>query len=596
MQKRKSVVMCMVLAVAMAFSTCLTACGGRRNRNAVPIDESSLGERMLGKYEKTLDLSVGQMISTTEYVEGETASDNVIYNLLNEVMNVKINSQFSATIGDAYNYKLNLAATSNKLPDMFFCPQSQLSDLIDQDMLCDLTDVYEEYASPALRLAMEYSYTGDISVWNNGHPTILKTPQVLESGSYDGKLYGIPFLADIFDQCPLIWLRLDWLKTRADALDIEYEKDTDLLPKNFTEYLKIVDYFTNNDPDGNGADDTYGFSIGYNAKNLQGIANVYNAYPGFYMQDEDGKYYYGSQHENMMPVLKQMNQLYRGGKIDKNSALDGAELKKALAAGKIGTFVGEYWSVMSYGLSDAYLADFDVDWIPWAIRDKSGNIIKPCVHYNISNDAFYCVSSDCPNPEVIILMANHIVDRYFFDDGEYTQKFSELLLSEKYASVASEIEMYAPFRLDAPNKNIRYAYDIQDALKKGNDASLTLSEKPFYQFIKNYLDDRQGKGKKYYPYYKIFCEGGAYTELTNYAQYDWAVDKNDLKVNFMRPAFYGISTPQMIEYGGIVADYEAQELNNMFTGSVSKSVFEKFVKTMNSKGMTKIIEGLNEGL
>ncbi len=603
MAKYRNVIISAILLIAVLCSTFFLGKGVNRNKNAVPLDESSLP---LGRYERTLELSVGQMISVTRTPEGESHDDNVIYDLFEEVMNIDIKSDFSALIGSAYTEKMNLAITNNELPDMFFCSQGQLADLIDQGMVADLTDAYEEYASPALRLAMEYSYTGDIEVWNNGNPTIPKTPEVLEAASYDGGLYGLPFLADLFDKCPLVWLRLDWLRKYAMAEKGYTEgqvKDmtTELLPKNFNEYKKIVEYFSTHDMDENGdATDSFGFSIGFNSENLQGIANVFGAYPGMYIKDDNGDYIYGSTQVEMIDVLNLMSTWYKGGVIDKGSAIDGALLKSALAAGKIGTFIGEYWSIMSYGLNDTYLNtinnDVPADWIPWAIRDEDGDVIKPYVHYNISNDSFYCMSADCPNPEAIIIIANHLADRYFSDEGLYTKRSNEILMQEKYADYVSELEMLSPFRMDAPNKNIRYAYDIQAVLRGDMDEDdLTLGEKSYLKFIKDFMEDPKGEGKRYYPYYKIFAEGGAYNELTHYAEYDYNSDKNNLKVNFVRPAYYQISTPEMLEFSGSVMNYEEQKLVNMYKNGLgsNNSEFYKFVDQINTLGMTEILEGLN---
>lgn len=552
----------------------------------------------LGKYEEPFTVTVGQMISTTNYVEGEDAKNNVMYDLCEEVMNVRFESLFSASIGDAYNYQLNTFMLSGEVPDLFFCSQNQLNDLIDQDMVQDLTEAYNTYASPGLRLAMEYNYTGDISVWNDGQPALVRDTALLDACSVDGKLYGLPFLADLFENCPLIWIRADWLTKYLESKGItlvEGETLSDYMPKNFGEYLDIVYYFTNNDPDGNRMKDTYGFSVGFEAANLQGIANIYGGYPGYYLKDDNGSFYYGSDMEGTFEAIKLLNQLYADGCVDQNSAFDGQSLKTALAAGKIGTFLGEYWSVMTYGLGDAYLVNQNIDWLPWAVRDYDGNVITPLVPYNISNNSFYCMSKQALNPEVIVILANHLVDRFFSDDGEFTKRVVEIRKSEKYANVASELEMYLPFRLDAPNKNIRYAFDLQKALATGDTSFLTLDESTYYSNIQAFLADPKGEGKRFYPYYKIFCENGAYAELANYATYDYETDKNMLQVHFKRPAYYQINTPEMAKFKSIVTDFEEQELIFMYANpmGVTQNDWSWFCNQLNGKGIAEILQGLN---
>lgn len=592
--KRFTPIFLSVLIVASIVMFGLMTIGSTEEKRGGTLVE---GSAPLGRYEDTIDITVGQMVSASSYVSGESASDNVMYDVCREVLNVNFKSVFSANIGTAYDYQLNTYILDGKVPDLFFSSKNQLSDLIEQGLVYDLTEVYEKYASPALRLAMEYSYTGDISVWNDGNPQIEKTPQLLDAASVNGKLYGLPFLADLFENCPLMWIRADWLKNYLIDNGIAFTEDTlqEHLPKNFGEYLKLVEYFTNGDPDRDPKTSTFGFSIGFESENLNGIANIYNAYPGYYMQDESGKYYYGTDTEGMLDTINLLNDLYAKGYVDKNSAFDGQTLKSALAAGRIGSFLGEYWSIMSYGLGDAYLVNQNVDWLPWAIRDYDGNVIKPLVPYNISNNSFYCVGADCLNPEVIIILANHIVDRYFGDDGEFTKKTVEVRMQDKYKNVASELEMYLPLRLDAPNKNIRYAYDLQKAIKTGDSSFLTLDETTYYNNIVAYMKDPKGAGKVYYPYYKIFCENGAYSELVNYAEYDYERDKNDLKVNFVRPAFYKMNTELMAKYNSIVSNFEEQELIFMYTQGVPVSAadWKTFSDTLNGKGVREILGGLN---
>lgn len=593
-KKISPIVLAALIACSVLMFSLLAVGKTTGNAQKGTIAEGSLP---LGKYEETIDVTVGQMVSATSYVAGESADKNVMYDLAREVLNVNFKSVFSANIGTAYDYQLNTYILDGKVPDLFFCSQNQLSDLIDQGMVQDITEIYEEYASPGLRLAMEYSYTGDISVWNDGNPALPRSTVLMDAASKNGKCYGLPFLSDLFEKCPLIWIRTDWFKKYLDSKNISYTDDTvnDYLPADFGEYLEVVEYFTTQDPDGNKQNDTYGFSCGFTAANLNGIANVYGAYPGYYVKDGEEKFYYGTDDEKMRDVINLLNRLYNEGHIEKNSAFDGQTLKKALASGKIGTFLGEYWSVMSYGLSDAYLIDQNIDWMPWAIRDYDGNVIEPLVPYNISNNAFYCIGKDCVNPEVLILLANHLVDRYFSDEGEFTKRIVEICGDEKYRSVESELEMYLPFRMDAPQKNLRYAFDLQKAFATNDTSHLTLHEITYYNNIKLFLDDPKGAGRIYYPYYKIFCKNGAYSELTKYADYDYEKDKNYLKVNFKRPGFVGMNTPEMATYNSLISDYEEQQLIYMYVSpaAVTPERWKTFSDGIKNKGVSEILRGLN---
>ena len=47
--------------------------------------------------------------------------------------------------------KLNLSIAEGDLPDVFHVNESQLQQLVDADLIWDLTDIYETYASDAVK-------------------------------------------------------------------------------------------------------------------------------------------------------------------------------------------------------------------------------------------------------------------------------------------------------------------------------------------------------------------------------------------------------------------------------------------------------------
>ena len=555
------------------------------------VDESD----PLGVYSDTLKVTVGQMVSATKYVNGEDAAHNIIYDAYKELLNIEFESQFSANIGEAYSYQLGMAAISNDLPDLFFCSQNELNDLIAQDMVEDLTDAYYEYASPALRLAVEYNYTGDISMWNDGKPEekgLVKSDLVLNTVSKDGRIYGFPFVSDLFNLCPLVWIRTDWLAKYAESKGIAYTEISEVMPKDFQEYLDIVYYFSTANLHNGGK--SYGVGFGFDGAGLQGISNVYGAYPETFIVGDDGKVEYGTNTDEFKTAMQLYNQLYRDGCIDPGSALDGQLLKQALAAGKIGTFIGEYWSIM-WGVADATMNNPNCDWLPWAVRDYDGNVIQPMVPANVTDNSCYSMRKGFANPEVVIIIANHLIDRFFNDDGIWNKRMVEIRLDPQYRAVRDEVEMYSPVRLDAPNKNTRYAFDIQHALETGEVDHLSLDCSEVYQTVKAYVDDPLGAGRSFYSLYKVFGPTGAYKELMNYAVYDYTADKNKLQVNFLRPGYTGMYTDEMLSYMGIVKDAIGMSLVNLYTGrtAFSDSDWTSFVQMVGQKGMTEILESIN---
>lgn len=575
----------------------LAGCNKEKPRKRVELVEGSLP---LGVYAERMDITVGQMVSATKYISGETASDNVVYDLYREILNVNFVSKFSANIGEAYTTQLSMAMLGDDLPDLFFARQSELSELIEQDMVADLTEAYEKYASPALRLAVEYGYTGDYAMWNGGNPSIPRRPEILESATVNGKLYGFPFLADLFTECPIIWIRADWLKKYADAHAIPYNESdgnglSELLPAGFNQYLDIIRWFAANNLT-KGGKQSFGVAMGFGGSGLQGFADVFGAAPTAYTQDASGKYGYGMDSENAKSMMRLLNSLYREKVIDANSALDGQLLKAALSAGKVGSFVGEYWHVMEY-LTNAAVNEPGCDWLPWAIKGFDGELIQPLVPLNILDRSYYAVSDRCPNPEIVVVLANHLIDAFYSDEGELTRRTVEIRQSEKYRPARDEVMMYSPVRVDAPNKNIRYAYDMQYALKTGDESRMSLDCREQYEVVKKYADDPTGTGKSYYGLYKVFGPNGAYNALNEYVDYDYTKDRNRLVVNFKRPAYTTMNTKLMNKYGGILTDFMGIQLVNFYTGDsvFTDAQWDAYIGELYAKGMREILNDLNKG-
>ena len=95
-------------------------------------------------------------------------------------------------------------------------------------------------------------------------------------------------------------------------------------PSTIEDMEKIMKAFIEEDPDGDGQDDTIGMVVlsevygGY-PNNTFGIDNVFTAfgaYPGVWI-DKDGKAVYGSVQEEMKEPLQLLNRWYNEGLIDK---------------------------------------------------------------------------------------------------------------------------------------------------------------------------------------------------------------------------------------------------------------------------------------
>ena len=131
-----------------------------------------------------------------------------------------------------YNEKANIALASGDMPDVFLVRQTKDSAYLQacvSGAFWDLTDIIGTYA-----------------------PTIANSP-LLKAGfvnsKVEGRIYGIPRERDVARM--VVLFRDDWLKN----LGLDF-------PSNWDELLNVMRAFTNDDPDGNGKNDTIGFITG----------------------------------------------------------------------------------------------------------------------------------------------------------------------------------------------------------------------------------------------------------------------------------------------------------------------------------------------
>ncbi|WNR45752.1 extracellular solute-binding protein [Paenibacillus roseipurpureus] len=176
-------------------------------------------------------------ILTTTYAEAPPTDVEAIKKL-NEKFNVKLSFEYAPVNG--YQEKLNALLASNDLPDV--------------TLVWDLNGV-QSYANAAKQGAF-----WELTPYIKNYSNLAKYDTAIYKGLlFEGKTYGIPRVRPLDGHRSLV-IRQDWL----DKLGLK-------VPQNMDELWKVMDAFTNNDPDGNGKKDTY--AVG--ATGEGGFANSY---------------------------------------------------------------------------------------------------------------------------------------------------------------------------------------------------------------------------------------------------------------------------------------------------------------------------------
>lgn len=155
-----------------------------------------------------------------------------------------------------YDEKLNTLIASQSLPEITVVRNVKATGIVNaarSGMLWDISPYLSEYTN--------------LSKLNSN---VLKNVQI------DGVQYMLPRMRDVARTGGV--LRKDWL----DNLGME-------MPTTLDELYNILKAFKKNDPDKNGKDDTYGFSLKYNAiPRFSTLVSVYNGGPNEWGLDDNG--------------------------------------------------------------------------------------------------------------------------------------------------------------------------------------------------------------------------------------------------------------------------------------------------------------------
>lgn len=197
-------------------------------------DGGSQHENAEGRYDPVLTIRIAKQLdeNTGRYGEGEDINKNPMVDLAVEKLGIKMETILLG--GDAGNYdtKLRLALTgSEELPDVFPVYGTQMiADMIESGKVKAIDEDIEKYMPDRLKEIYD------------------KYPQTFYPVIKDGKTYGIactPFLTE----GQVMIIRQDWL----DKLGLK-------APTTLDEFEEVIRAFTEQDPDGNGKKDTYGFT------------------------------------------------------------------------------------------------------------------------------------------------------------------------------------------------------------------------------------------------------------------------------------------------------------------------------------------------
>ncbi|WP_054956781.1 extracellular solute-binding protein [Paenibacillus dakarensis] len=503
-----------------------------------------------GKFDPPVTITtVRRMAGAVQFKNGETIDDNVHYRWVKDNLGIEIKNLWSVKDSNgAYATKLKLALSSNeKMPDVLFASGQEAQMLIDSGKFMEVGELFDKYAGETWKKAM----SEDPSVWHEF--------------TRDGKRYGIPNLDYDYNNDPVLWVRGDWMK----KLNLDP-------PKTLDEYEKMLDAFTNGDPDGDGQKNTYGVSTGLkdsygDSFGLGWVFGAYGSMPSFWIKKDDGTIAYGSVQPEIKQGLQKLKEWVEKGYIPQEAGIWNAEKAGAfMSAGSGGTFAGPYWSE-AWPMGDLTKnnpgAELTTFTLPTGPDGKS-------MHYGRHpyNGALF-INKDMKNPEIFFHYAN-----YMFDNVADPKPGSEFENGWAKGYDWDMVDGKVTYDLEkVPGGGVRvFFYGLLDQgpriPSQNVQALVKIAE----------------SGKAETPYEKIW--GGFVPPI----ELQSATNVWNSREHSVKTAFTGGKTKTMESKWDYLKKLEMETYSKIVFGGESLDSFDKFVEEWNKQGGEQITKEVNE--
>lgn len=452
-------------AVLLSFSSCKNQEKPQEEREAKTEDREweKAENTPYGKYPELVTYTLGQMsgANNSNLPEGNTYEDNAYTRYLRKMLNIQ-NESVHMEREERYDEYVNILVKDHTLPDVLVVSDREtLHELVENDLVADLTDVYKFCTSPRIK-EMYDSYGGEL----------------LEGGMFDGRLMAIP--ETVIDHGPcLLWLRKDWM----EELDLAE-------PKTLEEAFTIIEEFKKNRMGTEPGEEPIGLLcdtslVGTTSTNysVEPVFDSFGAFPQRWIMDEYGGVVYGSVTGETKEALGYLNQLYERGILDTDFALRAQNnLRDIVVEGKCGAFFGLWWTPNN-PLMDTYDRDGTAEWEPYYLTEDALNGSQRFTTFR--DNKYVVVRKGYEHPEIVMKIISVLFDytRYEAKDADEVNSYFALNVDPTARPLVINVDYYeATYKV---TENIRKALNGKISVN-----SLSAIEKSYYDACSNYLEGR----------------------------------------------------------------------------------------------------------
>lgn len=497
-----------------------------------------------GKYPEQLTYTLGKLsgANNSNLPDGETYENNAYTRLLNERLNVQNQDVFEA-MDEQYTDSVTMVIAQNDLPDVMIVEDlDELQYLVDNDMIADLTDSYNNCMSDTIK-NIYGSYGRDI----------------LDVVTFGGKIMAIPE-TNISDGPNLIWLRKDWM----DALGLS-------APRTLSDVEEIIRQFKEKDPGHNGAGNTVGLvcdtslcgGCGYSSEyTLDIIFAAYGAFPKQWIYDEDGNVVYGSVQPEAKEALAHIHELYKEGILDQDFLMrTSSNLIELIVDGQCGSFFGPWWAPNN-PLMQAVEQNKDAEWQPYLIATEKSGFTS--YHTQNPSGKYIVVRKGYEYPEIACKIVSVLFDYLRYNDRDNQE------IVDYYKENVDPTAR--PFAINVDYNNaLQICYGELNHVFAGDKSAdeLNVLEYSYYEACESYLKDAENASAE---------DWAAYTSRITACKI-----LNDGRTNKVESLYFG-ETETMVTDWWNLENLESDTYLKIVTGESALDEFDRFVENWYQNG------------
>ena len=489
-----------------------------------------------GAYPELVTYTLAQIsgANNSNLPEGNTYEDNAYTRYLRKMLNIQNDTVYMDT-EERYSELVNILVKDQNLPDIMVVTDREiLKELVENDLVEDLTEVFEKCTSP--RIKEMYESYGDA---------------LLNSGKFNGRLMAVP--ETVIDHGPnLLWLRKDWM----EELGLEE-------PETLEDAFEIIDAFVQNRMGTEDGETPVGLACDTNlvgttssSYSVDPVFDSFGANPQRWIS-QDGEIVYGSLTEETKEALDYLHKLYDRRILDRNFALRAPNnLRDLVVNGKCGAFFGLWWTPNN-PLMESYEKNSEADWEPYYLQE----LADKNVYESFRDNKYVVVRKGYEHPEIVMKIISVLFDytRYEAEDAREVNEYFALNVDPTARPLVINVDY---------NEATYQATENIEAALNGNypEGNLTAIEQSYYQACSSYLSGN------------------------DYTAEDWAAYKSRISaVGLLVDKHY---TPAVRSYlddaGGEIPQslrqFETRTFIQIIMGEKPVSYFETFVEQWYQQG------------